>query len=523
MWVTFLNPVDPEEVMKLLNQMDPKKSVGPNSIPTDILKLIATEISHPLSKIINLSFTTGIFPDCLKMSEIIPIHKKNSQLECSNYRPISLISNLSKLFEKTIYSRLYGFLTEFKCLHNLQFGFRAKHSTIHTLIKLTNEIQTAIDNNNFACGVFIDLQKAFDTVNHTILLQKLEYYGARGVTNKWFKSYLTNRKQYVKINGVKSNVANVSCGVPQGSVLGPLLFLVYINDLSNSTKHSTVFHFADDTNLLQTSSSLKTLNKHINHDLQLLTTWLRANKISLNTSKTKLILFRPKNKQITKHLNFRISGQKLNLSQVVKYLGIFLDEHLEWKPHNLQLGLKLSRANGMLSKIRHYVPRDTLFSIYYAIFSSHMTYGCQVWFQNNSTHTKQISILQNKALRIINFKDKRHNANVLYKGSKILKINDHSDLLNCLSVYDCLKSDLPFSLTNFVSKIDHGCHTRNSATDCLNIPQVNTTLYGLQSIKHRCIVAWNNLQKLQKSKPLTSYSKNELKNIIKSLLLQTYE
>ena len=254
------------------------------------------------------------------------------------------------------------------------------------------------------------------------------------MANNWFHSYLQIRKQYVIINNTKSTLTNIKYGVPQGLVLRPLLFLIYISDLSQSTQHSTVFHFADDTAPFQSNSSLKALNRYINHDLHLLCDWLRANKISLNVNKTEIVLFRSKNKQITRKLNFRISGQKIHPSKFVKYLDVFIDEHLEWKTHIMQLLPKLEYANGMLSKIRHYVARQTLCSIYHSIFLSHMTYACQVWFQSKNTLTNQTSFLQNKALKIINFKNNRFNSSQLYKNSKILKINDHVNLKNCLFV-----------------------------------------------------------------------------------------
>ena len=187
----FLSPTTPDEIKKLILKSDCSKAVGPNSIPTKVLHLIMEEISISLSKIVNLTFATGLFPDCLKMQEITPIHKKDSKLQCNNYRPISLLSNISKVFEKLIYSRLYNFLTKHECLHDLQFGFRETHSTTHTLIKITDTIREALDNGKFACGVFIDLQKAFDTVNHDILLNKLEYHGIRGDVNNLFRTYLT--------------------------------------------------------------------------------------------------------------------------------------------------------------------------------------------------------------------------------------------------------------------------------------------------------------------------------------------
>ena len=227
------------------------------------LNMIYIYIAKPLAKIINLSFSTGVFPTKLKMAKVIPIFKKDSPLHCSNYRPISLLSNIDKIIEKLMYSRLIQFLNKFKCLFTRQFGFRKNYSTNHTLINITEIIRNALDSGQFACGVFIDFEKAFDTVDHEILLAKLSHYGIRGLANSWLRSYLTLRSQYVSINNSNSELKYLVYGVPQGSVLGPLLFLIYINDLHLSTKFSIVHHFADDTNLLITYKSLKAIRKKI--------------------------------------------------------------------------------------------------------------------------------------------------------------------------------------------------------------------------------------------------------------------
>ena len=206
------------------------------------------------------------------------------------------------------------------------------------------------------------MQKAFDTVDHEILLKKLEHYGIRGLANSWFKSYLTNRQQYVSINGFNSKNQIMKFGVPQGSVLGPLLFLIYINDLHKAIKSSSVHHFADDTNLLATGKNLAVIQKKVNQDLKC--TWLRANKISLNASKTELIIFRDPRKKLTQDLKIKINGKRLTPSNYVKYLEIYIDRHLSWKTHQTEISKKLSRAVGMLSKVRHYVNTQTLHMIY---------------------------------------------------------------------------------------------------------------------------------------------------------------
>ena len=247
-------------------------STGPCSIPTKKLKLISLEISEPLSWITNLCFETGVHPEKLKFAKKIPVFKKGSKLLTSNYRPISLLSNINKIFEKLIFSNVHKFLETKKSIYDLQYGFRPKRSTTHALINITERIREAIDGKKVACGIFVDLQKAFDTVNHNILLSKLHRYGIRGAAYDWFKSYLSNRYQYVSLLGYDSRMKKIEHGVPQGSVLGPLLFLIYINDLPKAIKNYFVYLFVDDTNLLNISDSNASLKRKLNHDLKVLVT-----------------------------------------------------------------------------------------------------------------------------------------------------------------------------------------------------------------------------------------------------------
>ena len=380
----FLTPTSPFEVQDTISSFKKNKSLGHNSIPSNILSLISDEVSTLISKLINLSFETNKFPTAMKLAKIIPVHKKRSQTNTDNYRPISLLSNINKVFEKMMYDRVYKFLSGQNSFFDKQFGFRNKHSTSHTLISLTEYVRKALDNKKLACGIFIDLKKTFDTVNHDILLKKLSYYGIRGLSNEWFKSYLTDRNQFVSINGFDSNILKTNIGVPQGSVLGPLLFLIYINDLNTAIKHSLVHHFADDTNLLHINSSMKKLNQLLNHDLKSLCNWLKANKIALNVAKTEFLFFRSPTKVITDFPKLKIDGKLLHPSQNVKYLGIQIDEFLSFNKHANYMVSKLRRNNEMLLKIRHFVPVNVLRSIYYSIFESHLTYCCNVWGQKGN-------------------------------------------------------------------------------------------------------------------------------------------
>ena len=300
-------PTRVNEISKIIHEINPKKAVGPNSIPSIFLHYMGSELATPLCWIANISFYTGIHPEKLKQTEIIPIFKSGSRISPANYRPISLLSNINKIMEKIVYSRVFNYLNINNIFYEQQFGFRPAHSTNHALINITEKIRETLDKGNIAAGVFVDFQKAFDTVNHQILLKKLSHYGITGTLHKWFRSYLSNRTQHVSVLGFNSNTQNINHGVPQGSVLGPLLFLIYINDLHRSLKHSSTYHFADDTNLLTIAKSAKTLQSRLNQDLKLLYKWLLANKISLNAAKTELIIFR-KPRQKLPILKIKING-----------------------------------------------------------------------------------------------------------------------------------------------------------------------------------------------------------------------
>ena len=233
-----------------------------------------------------------------------------------------------------MYIRIYNFLDSFDLIYKFQFGFREKHSTTHALLSMVESIRSNLDNKMYSCGVFVDLEKAFDTVNHDILNKKLYYYGIRGTANDWFSSYLSNRKQFVTLGDTESKYLNISCGVPQGSILGPLLFLIYINDMHSALKKTLVHHFADDTNLLYSDKSVKNIKKIMNNELKLLFEWLCANRLSLNIDKTEFIIFRPFTKT-NKHdkIILKLNGQSIHESNKIKYLGILLDPNLSWKIH----------------------------------------------------------------------------------------------------------------------------------------------------------------------------------------------
>ena len=527
-----INPIHPKEVEQIINDFDTSKSVGPNSLPPKILKLIGPLISKPIADICNKSFKTGKYPDLLKISKINPLHKKDSKLSISNYRPISLLSNLNKIIEKIMFSRLYTFLQQGKCIYDLQFGFRENHSTNHAIISIVQKIQEAIKDKNIAIGIFIDLQKAFDTVNHLILLEKLNHYGISGITNAWFKSYLTDRKQFVSIDGVDSDYTTIEHGVPQGSVLGPLLFLIYINDLHQCIKNSNTLHFADDTNLLFIPPKRlrnKNLVRRLNIDLKSLNNWLLANKISLNSSKTELIIFRDKNTPLP-NLSIKLNGSKLKPKSMIKYLGMTIDEHLNFKSHINIMNAKLKRANNLLALSRHYLPRNILKQVYYAQFHSHLSYGCQVWGQSTNNINQTLS-LQKKAIRLMTFSHKDAPTNPLFKDLQILQLNDIIKTNNVIFVHKTINGLSPSHFDDFYELHTpiHRYNTVNNPNSLYSIPAGSVSLSNIENntLKYKCAQDWNQILKIisastNHTQRLLNISIPKLKSITKAHFISAY-
>ena len=266
----------------------------------------------------------------MKISKVIPVYKKGDKDHVCNYRPISLLTSLSKLLEKIVYTRLLEFLN-IHIISNSQFGFRQKHSTSHAILTLIEKVTKAIDKFQHTVGVFLDLSKAFDTIDHDILLYKLYHYGIRGKALEWFRSYLTNRKQFVAINVHYSSQQDVDCGVPQGSLLGPLLFILCITDIQNSSEILSFILFADDSNVFLSHPDPHILVNTLVSELEMLLFWIRTNNLSLNLQKTKCMIF--SNSLDRLPMNIALDGTVLEIVSSTKFLGLTIDNKLSWKPH----------------------------------------------------------------------------------------------------------------------------------------------------------------------------------------------
>ena len=308
----FSAPTCPAEIINIVNSAKSKKACGYDNIDPYVVQQVIPQIATQLAHIFNRSFTTGIVPNKLKIAKVIPIYKNENPELFANYRPISILPSISKILERLMYNRLYNFLAEHNIISKKQYGFREKYSTYMAIIDLVDKISNNIDIKKHSIGIFLDLSKAFDTIDHQILLRKLQRYGVRGIACDWFKSYLENRVQYVSYNTKDSDYMKIMCGVPQGSILGPLLFIFYINDI---VKVSTVLNpvlFADDTSLFHAHTDFDILIEEINEELQKITTWFHTNKLSLNIKKSNFIIFLPKGKKCNiENVKININGNEI--------------------------------------------------------------------------------------------------------------------------------------------------------------------------------------------------------------------
>ena len=418
----FFLPAIDCEINDIIGNLKNSNSKGPDNLPVSLIKFCSAELNSILTHLINTSLTEGCFPDSLKVAKIIPVHKAGDSKCVANYRPISVLSVISKIFEKVVCCRLNNYITENAILHENQYGFRPKLSTTLALLHLVDGLSQSIDDGKITAGVFIDLAKAFDTVDHAILLSKLEFYGIRGVTLRWFESYLLGRKQFVAINKTHSDLANIRCGVPQGSILGPILFILYINDFNYLSNVLQIIMFADDTNLFLTGSDLLEIELVFNRELKIIAEWFQSIRLSLNVTKTSYLIF--SNKRDIQ-LNLMISNSLLTKQHDTKFLGVYISSNLSWNKHIDLVVNKISKNVGIIAKVRHILPVSNTRTLYLTLVEPYLSYCNIIWaHDSNTVRLDKIFKIQKRYVRMMTFSDFRAHSGPLFKQLSIMSVYD---------------------------------------------------------------------------------------------------
>lgn len=507
----FINETNSEEIISIIKDLK-ISSPGHDDIDIKIVKKSCAVITEPLTYLFNLSLNQGHFPDELKVARVTPIYKSDDPSMINNYRPVSVLPVFSKILEKIMLKRLNSFFEQFDIFYNLQFGFRSKHNTSLALIYLIDLILQSINNGEIVLGVLIDYCKAFDTVNHNILLNKLNKYGVRGIANTWLKSYLSNRKQFTSYNKNNSSYLPITCGVPQGSILGPFLFLCYINDLPNVSNLITPLIFADDTNLFIKGKDPDALMTSLNEELIKIANWTKINKLSLNTQKTKYIVFTRPRTQITIASQLRLNNDMISQLKEVKFLGVFIDNKLRWNIHISHICKKISKSIGIICKAKNVLDRATLRTLYFSFIHPHLTYAIEIWGKSANVHVNSILRLQKKALRIITSVNRYAESAPIFHNLKILTVYQIYHLQTLLFLYKFTNGILPSIFGDFFQKLNSTRETRNDGL--FRIPLMKNT-FSQRSLRYQGALIWNtHFNKLQYNISFTAFKKRAKQYIL---------
>ena len=510
----YLTPVAEAEVDKIISDFR-DSAAGWDELKPSIIKTVKTSIKVPLAHIGNLSFNTGLFPMELKIAKIVPIFKSGEECIFTNYRPVSVLPVFSKIMERLMYDRLISYIIQHKILFAYQFGFQKGKSTHMALITLVDKLTEALDKGDYVIGVFLDFSKAFDTVDHSILLEKMFIYGIRDVALQWFKDYLTGRVQFVTYNGFKSSDGEIKCGVPQGSILGPLLFLIYINDLATVSKACVSILFADDSNVFISGKDVEVMCEKLNNDMENIRQWLCCNKLSLNVSKTHYMVFTPRNKQV-ENLNIKIQNTNIERVSVTKFLGVMIDAQLSWKCHIEYTCKKISKCLGVILKARKKLNKSVLLNLYYSFAYPYFIYCNHVWGNTYPTNLNKMILLQKKLIRIVTCSPYRAHSKPLLVANNVLSVNEINVYIVGIFMYNYGHDHLPNLFDGFFQRTNevHDRNTRQSNELHVKFARTDVRKFSLRIHGARI---WNNIPMHIKH----ATSVNVFKQMLKKHLINT--
>jgi hypothetical protein len=506
--------VSENQVLKYLNQLSSNKATGLDGMPSRFVKDGASIISQPLTHVINLSLIQGVVPDDLKSARVVPIFKKSDTTSVGNYRPVSILSILSKIYEKVVYDQVESYFKVNKLLYKFQSGFRSGFSTDTCLIHLTDYIRLEMDKGNLVGMILLDLQKAFDTVNHSILLMKLSAAGLGDDILRWFNSYLSDRQQLVDVSGTHSGTAPISCGVPQGSILGPLLFLIYVNDMSAVVKNKLLL-YADDSGILVSGKCKSDIERLLKEDLHLVSQWLVDNKLSLHLGKTESILFGSRHKiRSNSSLDISCNGTIIESTSSVKYLGATLDQTLSFDTMARSVIQKANSRLKYLYRKKEYLTQQTKKLLVMSLIQCHFDYACSIWYHSLTKMLQnKLQTTQNKLLRFVLGLDARaHIGPEHFRLLNWLPVNKRVDQIVLGHVFKIQNGLAPdYMGEHFIPQASiHSYRTRSTQKGAFAVPRVKG--FGSKSFCYTGCSLWNNLPSSITQIDRLSVFKSSLKN-----------
>ena len=511
----YLCPTNQKEVETLCRNLKPFKGAGWDGVSPRVIKAVADEIAGPLSQLFNCCMREGYYPTSFKVARVVPVFKAEDPTLFSNYRPVSVLPVLSQIFERVLQKRLTTFFEEQNLISPSQYGFRAGHSTTMAILDMVEKVRTAWAAKNVALGVFIDLKKAFDTVDHEILLGKLKHYGIRGQAIKLFESYLKDRMQYVSYAGFESEKGLVECGVPQGSVLGPLFFIVYVNDMLRACKDFEFVLFADDTNIFVRARNPRELFHKVNSGLTELSKWFHCNKLTLNLKKTEYVYFGGPGGGVVPEEGLNIGGVQIDRVEGIRFLGVWVDEGLKWNGQIEKVRAKVGRLLGVLGRAGAVLGGKALGMLYNALVLPHLQYCLMAWgdFQGNRNSTLGESLLklQKRFAGVLAGKNGKYHADPIMAELGILKIEDLCRQQMRIYAWKFWKGKLPGSQEDMLGKVKqtHGHNTRMAQTGIAFKSQDH------KSIGYRIPKEWDSLSRsLKESKSLSGFKQQSKRDFL---------
>ena len=430
--------IDSDKILKSLLSLSENSNMDVLDFDAKLLKRAAPYIYESLCILYNASLISGTIPDDWKVARTTPVYKgKGSKTDKNNYRPISVVSHVAKIIEKAVQSQLIEYLIDHDMINVDQSAFLSNHSTLTSLHRVIDDFYEALNEKEKVAACFLDISKCFDCIDYDLLMFKLEKYGVKNNQLKWFRSYITNRRQTIQYNGKLSNYRNLTIGIPQGSALGPTLFLIFINDISEYVKNGTCNIFADDVVIYVTAANDIEVNLRLQENLNEVNKWYLSNRLRVNIEKTKVMLLKS---QSLDELNITIGGKKLEQVKIMKYLGLTIDDELKWNIHINNLCKYIAYKTHFLAKLRKYLNSNLLNTLYKSIIQPCYDYACSVWGNCPDVCRRKLLRIQKRAARIVT-------------GNFDYETSSGTDLMMSLS-WPCIEQRRDYFLATLMFKIN---------------------------------------------------------------------